>query len=80
MTRISFDQLAGKTIQRAEIFLLDEGRMESDFLELTFTDGSSFILNVAPTQPKFEYSTAASEQEDMQPGMAIERKSTVEED
>ena len=73
MTRISFDQLAGMTIQKAEIFLSHEGKMESDSMELTFTDGSTFLLGVVPAQPKFEYSTAADAEADMQPGRVIER-------
>ena len=73
MTRLSFDQLAGKTIRKAEIFLSHEGKLESDSMELTFTDGSTFLLGVVPSQPKFEYSTAASEEADMEAARVIER-------
>jgi hypothetical protein len=72
MRKLSFDQIVGKTIARAELQQSSATELESDTFELTFTDGSSFGFDIAPAPPKISQFLTQNEKEDFDPKL-IER-------
>lgn len=68
----NFPGIAGKTIQSAQLQLSDDSHMESDNLELIFTDGSMFTLELSQVMPQISYAIAASPDDDYEP-ILIER-------